>query len=229
MFQLVLWYAAIGPEFRYIIRYNFHLCVNPWVSCSRFFPVLLVRSSVAIWFYWLVSVSFGERNGIPLQYSWLENPMDGGAWWARVHGVAKSQTRLSDFTFSCTGEGNDNPLQFSCLENPREGGAWWDAVYGVAQSWTRLKRLSSSSSSVSFSVICLAYLENLGTNRCCIECKIQTCRTSSSWHLCNLESIFVKNCMIFLWCEMRSLKDLKSEEDVSSCILCCFLRGVRYF
>ena len=36
----------------------------------------------------------------PLQYSCLENPMDGGAWWAAVHGVAKSQTRLSDFTFT---------------------------------------------------------------------------------------------------------------------------------
>ena len=42
----------------------------------------------------------GERNGNPLQYSCLENPMDGGAWWATVHGVAKSQTRLSDFTFT---------------------------------------------------------------------------------------------------------------------------------
>ena len=41
----------------------------------------------------------GEGNGTPLQYSCLENPMDGGAWWAAVHGVAKSQTRLSDFTF----------------------------------------------------------------------------------------------------------------------------------
>ena len=38
------------------------------------------------------------QNGTPLQYSWLENPMDRGAWWATVHGVAKSQTRLSDFT-----------------------------------------------------------------------------------------------------------------------------------
>ena len=42
----------------------------------------------------------GEVNGTPLQYSCLENPMDGGAWWAAVHGVAKSQTRLSDFTFT---------------------------------------------------------------------------------------------------------------------------------
>ena len=75
--------------------------------------------------------------------------MDAGAWWAAVRGVAKSRTRLSDFTFtpSCIGEGNGNPLQCSCLENPRDGGAWWAAVYGVAQSWTRLKQLSSSSSS----------------------------------------------------------------------------------
>ena len=41
-----------------------------------------------------------EGNGNPLQYSCLENPMDGGAWWAAVHGVAKSRARLSDFTFT---------------------------------------------------------------------------------------------------------------------------------
>ena len=41
-----------------------------------------------------------EGNGTPLQYSCLENPMDGGAWWAAVHGVSKSQTWLSDFTFT---------------------------------------------------------------------------------------------------------------------------------
>ena len=40
----------------------------------------------------------GEGNGNPVQYSCLENPMDRGAWWATVHGVAKSQTRLNDFT-----------------------------------------------------------------------------------------------------------------------------------
>ena len=44
--------------------------------------------------------SLGEGNGNPLQYSCLENPMDRGAWWATVHGVAKSRTRLSDFTFT---------------------------------------------------------------------------------------------------------------------------------
>ena len=42
----------------------------------------------------------GEGNGNPLQYSCLENPMDRGAWWAAVHGVAKSRARLSDFTFT---------------------------------------------------------------------------------------------------------------------------------
>ena len=77
----------------------------------------------------------------------LENPMAGGAWWAAVHGVAKSRTGLHfHFSLSCIGEGNGNPLQCSCLENPRDGGAWWAAVYGVAQSRTRLKWLSSSSS-----------------------------------------------------------------------------------
>ena len=71
--------------------------------------------------------------------------MDGGAWWAAVHGVAESQTRLIDFTadtydsglhlnlygaekmshwFGCIGEGNGTPLQYSCLENPMDGGAW---------------------------------------------------------------------------------------------------------
>ena len=42
----------------------------------------------------------GGGNGTPLQYSCLENPMDGGAWWAAVYGVAQSRTLLSDFTFT---------------------------------------------------------------------------------------------------------------------------------
>ena len=75
--------------------------------------------------------------------------MDGGVWWATVHGVAKIRTRLSDFTFT---------FHFHTLEkemethsgvlawNPRDRGAWWAAIYGVAQSQTWLKRLSSSSS-----------------------------------------------------------------------------------
>ena len=70
---------------------------------------------------------------------------------------------------SHTGEGNGNSLQYSCLENPRDGRAWWAAIYGVAQSRTRLKRLSSSSSSVAYTVLqdnrnklgsCYSFLED---------------------------------------------------------------------
>ena len=48
----------------------------------------------------LLVTSIGEGNGTPLQYSCLENPMDGGAWEVAVHGVVKSWTGLSDFTFT---------------------------------------------------------------------------------------------------------------------------------
>ena len=45
-------------------------------------------------------LTFGEGNGNLLQYSCLENPMNGGAWWAAVHEVARSRTQLSEFTFA---------------------------------------------------------------------------------------------------------------------------------
>ena len=61
-------------------------------------------------------------------------------------------TSLSLFSFMHW-EGNGNPLQCSCPENPRDGGAWWAAIYGVTQSWTQLKRLSSSSSKSTESVM----------------------------------------------------------------------------
>ena len=87
----------------------------------------------------------GEGNGNPLQCSCLENPVDRGAWWAAIYGVAQSQTRLKWLSMhACIGEGNGNPIQNSCLENPRDSGAWWAAVYRVTHSRTRLKRLSSS-------------------------------------------------------------------------------------
>ena len=81
-------------------------------------------------------------------YSCLEFPVDREAWWATVHRVTQSQTRLKRLSMhACIGEGNGNPLQCSCLENPRDRGAGWAAVYGAAQSRTQLKRLSSNSSS----------------------------------------------------------------------------------
>ena len=124
---------------------------------------LLWRVSTTLESYLAVSSTFSlrEGNGNPLQYSCLENPMDGGAWQAAVHGVAKSRIRLSDFTFT---------FHFHALEKDMAthssvlaqrilgtGGAWWAAVCGVTQSWTQLKRLSSSSSSSTFSLVTLQW------------------------------------------------------------------------
>ena len=58
----------------------------------------LLAVAISVKTYLLLSL--GEGNGTPLQYSCLENPMDRGAWWAAVRGVAKSRTRLSDFPFT---------------------------------------------------------------------------------------------------------------------------------
>ena len=96
----------------------------------------------------------GEGNGNPLQCSCLENPRDGGAWWAAVYGVVQSRTRLTGLSnsnsskcFPCSsvgkesacnagdpdsipgsgrspGEGNGNPLPYSCLENSMDRGTW---------------------------------------------------------------------------------------------------------
>ena len=87
-------------------------------------PVLRLRKCSS------VSMTIGEGNGTPLPYSCLENPRDGGAWWAVVHGVAKSRTRLNDFTFT---------FHFHVLEKemathssgPGDSGARWAAIYGV--------------------------------------------------------------------------------------------------
>jgi len=56
--------------------------------------------------------SIGEGNGNPLHYSCQENPMDRGAWWATVHRVAESRTRLSDFTFTLCSDEKRNELYF---------------------------------------------------------------------------------------------------------------------
>ena len=92
--------------------------------------------------------TLGEGRGIPLQYSCLENPIDGGAWWAAVHEVAKSQTRLSDFTFMhWRRKWQPTPVFFpgeSQGQRSLVGGHLW----GHTESDT-LKRCSSSSSSSS--------------------------------------------------------------------------------
>ena len=82
----------------------------------------------------------GKENGNPLQYSRLENPKDGGAWWATVHGITKSRTQLRDFTFFhfglgtvdmglpgrssvwWAGQGETRPAKVSLYQAPRAGG-----------------------------------------------------------------------------------------------------------
>ena len=84
----------------------------------------------------------GEGNGNPLQYSCLENPMDGEAWWAAVHGVTKSRTQLNDFTFTSHFHALEKEMatHSSVLAWRIPGtGAWWAAVYRVTQSRTQLK------------------------------------------------------------------------------------------
>ena len=66
--------------------------------------------------------------------------MGGGAWWAAVRGVARSRTRLSDFTFTFRFHALEEEMathsSVLALEKPRDGGTWWVAIYGVAQSRT---------------------------------------------------------------------------------------------
>ena len=70
----------------------------------------------------------GEGNGTPLQYSCLENPMDGGAWWAAVHGVARSWTRLSDFTLFFTFMHWRRKWQPTAVFLPGESQGWGSLV-----------------------------------------------------------------------------------------------------
>ena len=82
----------------------------------------------------------GESNGTPLQHSCLENPMDRRAWWAAVHGVAKSRTQLSDFTFTFHFHAWEKEMathsSVLAWRIPGTGGASWAAVCGVTQSRT---------------------------------------------------------------------------------------------
>ena len=102
----------------------------------------------------------GEGTGTPLQCSCLENPRDGGAWWAAVYGVAQSWTGLMRLSSSSSSSSiYIHTYTHTCLffllvdilylsffttlfaldihiYNPMEGGAWQAAVHGVAKSWT---------------------------------------------------------------------------------------------
>ena len=109
-----------------------------WMFYVTFTEIVFIQS--------ILIPLIGEGNGSPLQCSCQEIPVDRGAWWAAVHRVAQSRTRLKWLSVHvCIGKRNGKPLQYSCVENPRDKEAWWAAIYGVAQCRTRLKWLSSSS------------------------------------------------------------------------------------
>ena len=90
MLDLISW-TRDGNSIPYIGRQNF----NHWTREREVPPGALLEKVCRRLCCW-----FEEGSGTPLQYSCLENPKDGGTWWAIVHGVAKSRTWLSDFYFS---------------------------------------------------------------------------------------------------------------------------------
>ena len=101
--------------------------------------------------------STGEVNSYPLQYCFLENSVDRGAWWAwrwlrhkhfhlgfpwgsdgKVSACNVGNLRLIPGSGRSPGEENGNPLQYSCLENPVDRAAWQAAVHGVTRNQTQL-------------------------------------------------------------------------------------------
>ena len=98
-----------------------------------------VRSRVL----WLLLAIIGEGNGSPLQYSCLENPVDRGAWWAAVHGIAESRTWLSDFTFHFHALEKEMATHSSVLAwripgTGEPGGLPSMGLHGVGHDWSDL-------------------------------------------------------------------------------------------
>ena len=121
--KLISFFQILFSIFSFLSKVNTHLH-----SCLKSYCYLSI--------YVQIPASIGEGSGTPLQYYFLENPMDRGAWWATVHRVSESDMTEQlhfPFSLSCIGEGNGNPLQCSCLENPMDRGAWRATVRGVAR------------------------------------------------------------------------------------------------
>ena len=94
----MLWFTETC-EFQF---WRWRVRIGMWAYMVDFIssPYIL-HKNIAMSIIWVILVPCnGEGDCTPLQYSCLENPMDGGAWWAAVHGVAKGRTWLSDFTFT---------------------------------------------------------------------------------------------------------------------------------
>ena len=135
--------------------------------------------------------------------------MDRGAWWAAVHGVTRSWTRLSDFTFTFMHWRRKwQPTPVFPLENLRDGGAWWASVSGVAQSRTQLKRLSSSNSSsnlsqklkTTYSITIKAEIETNFTFIYIFSCFMYFLYVKSIFTQLKFNQIFIVFCFLtFVW------------------------------
>ena len=97
----------------------------------------------------------GEGNGTPLQYSCLENPMGGGAWWAAVHGVMKSRTQLSDFTFTFPFHAlekematHSSVLAWRIPETGEPGGLPSMGSHRVGHDWSNLAAAAAAAASL---------------------------------------------------------------------------------
>ena len=139
-------------------------------------------------FHFLLSC-IGEGNDKPLQCSCLENPRDGGAWWAAVYGVAQSRTRLKWLSSS------SNKLQ----ELVKDGEACHAAVHRVAKIWTWLSnwtelnfffffgKMENTMSYPILSIKCYCCITKL----CLTLCDLVDCRTPGSTVLCIALSFFI--------------------------------------
>ena len=111
----------------FLVCFSYISLLNEFLSILYSVLLLLTASFYYVFLLLLVYRNIGEGNGTPLRYSCLENPMDGGAWWAPVLGVAKSRTQLSDFTLTFHFHALEMEMathsSVSCLENPRDGGS----------------------------------------------------------------------------------------------------------
>ena len=97
IFCLPLLFPSVFPSIK-VFSKELALCIK-WPKYWSFSNSVLVAQSCPTICY-PVGFGLGEGNGNPFPYACLENPMDGGAWKAAVHGVAEGWTRLSDFTFT---------------------------------------------------------------------------------------------------------------------------------
>ena len=147
----------------------------------------LLKSATYNYRFLCVSIQFWqfsyirEGNGTLLQYSCLENPMDGGAWQAAVHGVAKSQTRLSNFTFMhCRRKQQPTPV-FLPGESQGQG-----SLVGC-RLWGRTESDMTEVTQQQFS--CMSFTAFLfGTYALKLFC-----------HLCEFVLLLLVNVPLFLW------------------------------